>query len=112
MKLKHLWLPILPYILFAVGFGSNALVCAFNGGQMPVQEPGACHLDPSDDPLHVCMDHNTHMKMLADWILIPNVGVASPGDLLEWAFAYTKTELLWLWLGLTLSGFEFRLKQS
>jgi hypothetical protein len=96
----------------SLGFTLNALVMAFNGGQMPVLWPGGCDamraiqdmvtsLGGSSDPLHSCMTHATHLKFLADWIILKS-GVASPGDFLEWAYDYTHIPSVAIWVALTI----------
>jgi hypothetical protein len=76
----------LPALLFGLGFMMNAVVVAANHGQMPVLTPGGC--DPKEDMdgrIHSCMVPETRLKFLADWILIRGMGIASPGDFIEWA---------------------------
>lgn len=50
---------------------------------MPVQWPEGCTPDAVDFT-HSCMTYATHLKLFADWLLLP-IGVASIGDLLIWA---------------------------
>lgn len=90
MKFKIPYWPILfgPALAFGIGFGLNALVMAVNGNQMPVLVPGGCYDQMFlllDDHIHTCMTSATHLKFLADWIVIRKLDlVASPGDLFIW----------------------------
>ena len=78
--------------MFGLGLTLNAIVCGVNGSSMPVQVPigfdggngTGCPIDPQDW-IHHCMTAQTHLKILADWIAIRGVGIASIGDLFEWA---------------------------
>ncbi|MFI4941498.1 MAG: DUF5317 family protein [Burkholderiales bacterium] len=83
LEIKHSWLLWAPWASFAVGFLMNALVMAANRGQMPVLVPGGdCGmLIAPQDLIHTCMTASTRLKWLADWIVVNNVGVLSPGDL-------------------------------
>lgn len=93
-KIPYWYLAATPYILLAIGFTMNAIVMAFNGGQMPVL---GGMIDP-DDTIHSVMTHATHLKFLADWVVINHVGTASPGDFLEWAYSYTAIPGLVSWI--------------
>jgi hypothetical protein len=75
-----------PALMFAFGFILNAIVMSANGGQMPVLMPGGCPVDGMDEvfPIHVCMTATSHLKFLADWIVINHFGIASPGDFFLW----------------------------
>ena len=91
MKIPYWTLAAIPALSFGIGFTMNAIAVAVNGGQMPVQFPGGCDVMETvlaargvTDIIHSCMTSDTHLKFLCDWILIRGVGVASPGDLLEW----------------------------
>lgn len=89
MKLSKFDVALLvtPALMFGVGFLMNAVVMAANGGQMPVLIPGgdcASFINP-EDFVHGCMTHATHLKILADWVVINHFGIASPGDFFEWA---------------------------
>ena len=101
-KVPYAWLLLGPWILFGVGFAMNAFVMAMNGGQMPVLWPGGCSGMPTngDDIVHSCMTHATHFKWLADWIVINHVGVASPGDFLEWAWGFIQGPTFIAWIAL------------
>lgn len=100
-KIPHVWL-FSPYVAFAVGFLLNAAVTAANGGQMPVLFPGGCPKDGfgDDDIIHTCMTNASHLKFIADWIVINHFGIVSPGDFLEWAFAYTYVPAAVAWVTL------------
>jgi hypothetical protein len=97
MKLKIPYWPILfgPMIAFAIGFGLNALVMAVNQNQMPVFIPNGCQ--PIADMIHSCMTPGTHLKFLADWIVLTDDLVASPGDLLVWFSekSWYVTQIIW-----------------
>lgn len=78
----YLWLG--PTACFCLGFALNAIACGVNGSSMPVQVPaGFGSIDPRDW-IHHAMTAKTHLKILCDWIAINGVGIASPGDFLEW----------------------------
>jgi Family of unknown function (DUF5317) len=108
MKIPFWYLLFGPILLFALGFTMNATVMAANHGQMPVLFPGGCTADVQERlgleqaiegmSVHSCMTKETRLKFLADWIVIRHLGVASPGDLLEWASDSTTTIGLILWI--------------
>lgn len=104
MKIRYSWLLLGPYLLFALGFAMNALVMAVNGGQMPVQFPGGYPTDRPEDFIHVAMTVHTHLKFLADWVVIRNFGVASPGDFLEFQLDVTQGPSLFMWIALILKN--------
>lgn len=85
----------------------NALVMAFNQGQMPVLLPGgdSSILDP-DDLIHCAMTSATHLKFLADWIVINGRGIASPGDFCEWAYELTFLPTLITWIALIIADYN------
>ena len=101
-------LVVVPCVLFAFGFLSNAIVMAANGGQMPVLWPGGCFDYASreaiglPDRIHTCMTSVTNLKFLADWVVINGLGIASPGDFLEWASDYIWAPCMIAWLTLML----------
>lgn len=109
-KIPYAWLALTPYVLFAMGFLSNAVVMGFNGGQMPVLWPGGCVAMKAandalealggSDPIHSCMTKTAHLKFMADWIIIKGVGIASPGDFGEWAWqaTYIPAAIAWVTL--------------
>lgn len=100
MKIPYASLLLGPLALFAIGFTMNALVMAANHGQMPVLVPGGCGPDTMEgDVIHSCMVAGTHLKFLADWIVIRHLGVASPGDFLEWACDGAFWPSLVMWVG-------------
>lgn len=106
MKLPKIpYWPLLlgPMLMFGLGFAMNAIVCGVNGASMPVLVPSSmtvngCPIDP-EDWIHHCMTAQTHLKILADWIAINHLGIASPGDLLEWASEATSVPAFFLWIG-------------
>src|SRR5258707_11259536 len=84
MKLPYWKLFVTPPALFILGFLMNSLVMAMNNNQMPVFIPGGCPVGTDlGDGIHTCMNAHTHLKALADWILIPGA-IASPGDMFLW----------------------------
>ena len=100
-KIPYGYLLLGPSIAFAVGFLSNAIVMAVNGGAMPVLYSGGCQIfneQYGDDLLHSCMTHATHLKFLADWIVIRGAGIFSPGDFLEmfWDVASVPSLVAWV----------------
>lgn len=105
MRIPYWQLLISPASLFALGFLLNAVVVALNGGQMPVLFPGGCGNMSADD-IHGCMTHTTHLKFLADWILLRGIGIASPGDFLEWAGQMTFMPALVAWIVLIIKKFN------
>lgn len=104
MKIPYSYLLLGPSALFALGFILNAVVMAANGGQMPVLFPGGCADGFGDDVIHSCMNGATHLKFLADWIVINHVGVASPGDFGEWAGDAAFWPALTAWVALIIKG--------
>lgn len=102
LKIPYAWLLLGPYVAFAIGFLLNAIVMAVNGGQMPVLFPGGCPNGGfgSDDIVHACMTHITHLKFIADWIVINHFGIASPGDFFEWVFSFTYIPAAIAWVTL------------
>ena len=88
LKIPHWPLALGPWLALAVGMASNALVMALNHSQMPVNMPPGLLLSP-EDWIHSVMTSATHLKVLADWIVIRGVGIASPGDLGIWAWEYS-----------------------
>lgn len=105
MRIPYWQLLFGPAGVFALGFFLNAVVVALNGGQMPVLFPGGCGNMSADD-IHSCMTHATHLKFLADWILIRGIGVASPGDFLEWAAQFSFMPALVAWIVLIIKKFN------
>jgi hypothetical protein len=89
IKIPRWYLLGIPLACYALGVAMNFVVIAHNNGQMPVLYPGGCIINVfQEDPIHVCMNTSSHWKFLADWIVINNLGVASPGDLLIWVYKY------------------------
>lgn len=100
-RVPYAYLLLGPSALFALGFLSNAFVMAVNNGAMPVlYSPGCPTFNEryGDDILHSCMTHATHLKFLADWIMIRGFGAASPGDFLEWLWDVTFVPSLVAWV--------------
>ena len=107
--MKLLKIPFWPFLLgpslmLYVGSLMNWVVIGANHGYMPVQGAIECvkydkpetegqqvldkafgkHVEMPEDILHICMDRNSRLKILADWLYIPKQGTASPGDILQW----------------------------
>ena len=101
LKIPYWYLLIGPYALFMLGFAMNAIVMSQNGGQMPVQFPGG-YPEGDSDIIHCAMTHATHLKVLADWIVIKSIGVASPGDILEFAYDVSFLPALSAWFALVI----------
>lgn len=97
-----------PWLAFGIGFALNALVMAVNHGQMPVLtfdcDVNLARWVESGDYLHSCMVSTTHLKALADYIVIPGVGTASPGDFFEWASEWLGAWCLPVWIALVLKN--------
>lgn len=111
MKIPYASLLLGPTALFALGFAINALVMAVNHGQMPVLVPGGCSpSDMADDLIHSCMVAGTHLKFMADWIVIRHLGVASPGDFFEWGGDAAFWPSLVLWIGFMIRDHNQKLK--
>jgi hypothetical protein len=104
MKIPYCSLLLGPTALYALGFTLNALVMAANGNQMPVLVPGGCNpiTDMAEDSINACMVASTHLKFLADWIVVRHTGVASIGDFFEWAANYSFWPSLAVWIGFIL----------
>lgn len=103
-KIPYGYLLLGPSLAYALGFALNAIVCGVNGSSMPVQIPdavmaaaGGCPIDPSDWIRH-CMTAQSHLKILADWIAIRGVGIASLGDFLEWGGEAALVPAFFMWL--------------
>jgi hypothetical protein len=79
----YLWILLLPHAVTFAGAASNQLALIANGGTMPVQLndiSAQAFLSP-DDPIHVRMTHQSHLKVLAD-IFNFHDEIDSVGDLL------------------------------
>jgi hypothetical protein len=87
----------------------NTLVVAANHGQMPVLS-SQCTPDMFDDTIHGCMNAASHLKFLADWIVVPGVGVASPGDFFIWAYQGTVVPAIAAWFVLVVKDHNAVLK--
>lgn len=93
-----------PTLSYALGAASNIVTIAFNKGQMPVLWPGGCSdMTPDADmQIHVCMTTASHLKPLADWIVVSGLGVLSPGDLLIFGALYSFVPALLIWIALVI----------
>ena len=122
IRIPYVYLLIVPYLCLAFGAGLNWLAVGANHGYMPVQGYIECAkqpvqgagplaqmfgpVEPDTDPIHVCMNKNTHLKVLCDWLLIPSVGTASIGDLFEWAYEKTFWPFIYMWFALAIKKFN------
>lgn len=103
-KIPYWPLLVVPSLAFGIGFCLNAIVMSANNGQMPVLFPGGCPADGlGDDFIHTCMTQATHIKFLADWVVIRHLGIASPGDFFEWFHEATFWPSLTAWVALVVS---------
>jgi hypothetical protein len=101
-KIPYLYLLAGPVGMFVIGCALNSLVMVVNKNQMPVLIPGwHSELMNPDDLEHVAMTASTHLKFLADWILIGR-GIASLGDFFIWAYDATFIPALAAWAALVL----------
>lgn len=106
MKIPH-WLFLAgPTLAMGLGCAMNFIVMAANHGQMPVLIPGGDASLYEQDAFHCAMTASSHLKFLADWIVIKDLGVASPGDLSEWLYDATLWPgfIIWATLKLKDSG--------
>ena len=92
----------LPYLVGFLGALMNQLVLATNGGKFPVM--GMDDSFPADR-VHVLMTSASHLRWLADWIVLAQgTVIASPGDLLLMAAIWMieASPVLWLLFALYL----------
>lgn len=99
-KIPHWPFLLGPVILFATGAAMNIIVMGLNHGQMPVNHALCSSMLEPDDWKHACMTSATHLKVIADWLVINGMGVASIGDLLMWAGSATWNYSLIVWASL------------
>lgn len=107
VKIPYWYFLLGPALLIALGFSMNAVVMAVNNGQMPVLVPGGCTpliQDALDSEqaneglaVHACMTNASRLRILADWIVIRHLGVASLGDFCQWAGELTMTFGFVIW---------------
>jgi|SRR5579885_2401006 len=105
LNIPYWYLLFGPSLMLAAGFAMNEIVMAFNNGQMPVLAPGGCPKDGLESWIHVCMTPATHLKFLADWIVLHN-GIASPGDFLIWGWDAIFWPALAVWVALTIKDLK------
>lgn len=104
--MRRLWLLWLPWALFFLGVAFNVLVITANHGSMPVVVPvtmGAVDPGAIMDQVHVVWSSSVHLALLADWIQIPWLGVASPGDLLLWLGDWLRLPLASAYIALVIT---------
>ena len=100
MKIPYKAVLFSPYALVLLGSIANQVAVFANHGHMPVLFPGGdCSLLGSDDAVHSCMTHATHLKFLCDWIL-SSQSVSSLGDFALDLGNQIRTISLVVWLGL------------
>lgn len=103
-SIPFLWMLVLPTVLYYGGYFMNAIVMAFNNGQMPVLVPGGCHSGlVFVTGVHKCMTETTRLNFLADWI-VTNNGIASPGDFLLWVGDWLMMPMIFAWVALLIQG--------
>lgn len=104
MRFPHWKILVIPYILLAIGIFFNVLVVTCNQGYMPVAMSSimAQGTVPGQviDEIHRAMQHSDHLKALADWIQVPRMMVASPGDALMWLGDWLSGPMFIVWLTL------------
>lgn len=101
LRIPYWYFLVLPSAAFFIGALMNVLVIAANHASMPVLVPNGLSLD-AEDWIHHAMTPATHLKLLADWIVIRGEGVASIGDYLIWAGLKTR-EICWIvWAALVI----------
>jgi hypothetical protein len=113
MRIANLTIPyigflVIPALLWFLGYTSNALAIAANHGFMPVQGYTECIGGTAferGDYIHVCMDKNSRLKILCDWVYTP-YGTASLGDGLEVVGDYTFFPCLFMWLGFVIRDYS------
>lgn len=94
-----------PWLSLGLGYALNFIVMGTNHGQMPILCPPGFEIDPGDF-IHCAMTHATHLKILADWLVIRGLGIASPGDIFEWAGGFAFIPGLSAWLALVLKDYN------
>ncbi len=94
-----------PWLSLGLGFLLNFVVMGVNNGWMPVQVPG-CTGGEALSQIHRCMAHADHLKFLADWLVIRGLGIASIGDVFEWAYQATQFPAMIIWLTLILKDHQ------
>ena len=91
IRIYNAWLVALPLLAWALGYTLNAIVMGVNHGRMPVLISGCDQsVFSPQDFIHTCMIPTTHLKFLADWIVVDQSKIASLGDFLEWG-----SEFVW-----------------
>ncbi len=100
MKIPYWQFLLSPWIAYGLGFLSNVVVMAANHSQMPVNMPPGVLVDPNDI-FHAAMTSATHLKFLADWIVLGS-GIASPGDFGLWLWDATWLPALAIWVSLVI----------
>src|SRR5712664_4112013 len=121
MKIKIPYWPLLivPTLMLYVGGLMNWAVIGANHGYMPVQGFIECEGGVGEqiaaviaeqagqgDHIHICMDKNSRLKILADWLFIPGVGTASPGDILEFGYDKLFWPCFYMWGALLVAEFN------
>ncbi len=106
MRVPYWPLLLGPTAAYGLGALLNFLALAANGGQMPVLFPGGCANGFGDDIIHACMTSSSHLKFLADWIIINHLGAFSPGDLLLMLQEVTFRPALFAWVVLVVKDHQ------
>lgn len=113
MRFPHWKWLFVPTIAFYVGAALNILAITANRGVMPVHCPQqfweawasqGMNILPgyTIDEIHSVMKASDHLKFLCDWIVLPRVGIASPGDFFIWAGDYLQIPGLVAYIALVL----------
>lgn len=107
-RVPYPWLLFGSIGAFAIGSALNLIVMAANHGQMPVLAPGGyCGLMDPADLGHVCMNADTHLKVIADWLVMDGGHtVASPGDLFLLFGDITLWPALTAWAALVIKDYN------
>ena len=113
MKLNfpYKWFLLSPFILYGIGAFLNVLAVTVNKGTMPVIMPLSFWQDLAElevklpagamiDEVHKIMIHSDRLKFLCDWIQLPHVGTASPGDMFIWLGEWSRDFVIGAWLAL------------
>jgi hypothetical protein len=105
LKVPYWYLLAVPVMLFVSGFFMNKIAMASNGGAMPVLIYKCSADDMEGDRRHICMTHDTHVKILCDWINVQG-GIESLGDILLDGSEYTFWPFVFGWLVLIIKRFS------
>ena len=123
MKFRIPYWPLLlgPTLLLYLGALMNWAVIGANHGYMPVQGYIECGVGTEQnlkavieeqtgegDHIHICMSKSSRLKILADWLYLPGLGTASPGDILEFAYEKFLWPCFYMWCALLVVTYNKR----